>query len=105
MQQAVEAGDMAAYVASDKLFDIAVAEAAGNCHLVRAAFPLQTHARRFWMQFHGTNGVERSLQRHLNLADAIMAQDVARSVREARKLLSYVQAEASRALETEDSDA
>jgi DNA-binding GntR family transcriptional regulator len=99
MAQATSAGDMAAFVAADKLFDVAVAEASGNCHLVRAALPLQTHTRRFWMHYYGFQGVENTLKRHLRLADAIMVQDVGRAVREARMLMSHVQAEASSVLE------
>ena len=99
MSQAAADGHRAAFVAADKLFDQAVAEATGNCHLVRAAFPMQSHTRRFWMHYYGFNHVEDGLKRHLRLADAIMLQDVGRAVREARLLMSHLQTEATTVVE------
>ncbi|MFN4272285.1 MAG: GntR family transcriptional regulator [Aliihoeflea sp.] len=102
MNQAASDGSMEAFVAADKMFDIAVAQAAGNCHLMRAAFPLQTHTRRFWMHYYGLTHVESGLKGHLRLAEAIMAKDVPRAVREVRTLMSHVQSEASHVLHQDE---
>lgn len=100
MGQAVDAGDLAAYAAADKLYDIGMAEASANCHLVRAAIPLQTHTRRFWIHFHGKAEIRQALDRHVALAKAVIDRDPGRAVREARHLMSYVRGRAETAVET-----
>lgn len=94
MGRAADADDLAAYVAADKLYDIGMAEASANCHLVRAALPLQTHSRRFWIHFHGKHGIHQVLDHHISLAKAVMDGDSARAVREARHLMTYIRGRA-----------
>jgi len=99
MGQAADAEDLAAYAAADKLYDIGMAEASANCHLVRAAIPLQTHTRRFWVHFNGKVDIRKALDHHIALANAVMDGDPGRAVREARHLMSYVRARAETAVE------
>jgi DNA-binding GntR family transcriptional regulator len=96
LKAAAASQDLDAYMAADKKFDIAMAEAAGNCHLARAAFPLQSHTRRFWMQFHRDDSLEGALHSHMHLARAVIDGDAARSVRAARNIMSLVQVSANR---------
>jgi len=96
--QAADAGDLAAYAAADKLFDIGMAEASANCHLVRAVIPLQTHTRRYWIYFHGTVEIRQALDHHVALAKAVIDRDPGRAVREARHLMTYVRDRAEAAV-------
>jgi DNA-binding GntR family transcriptional regulator len=96
MIEASASSNLEAYLAADKKFDLAMAEAAGNCHLVRAAFPLQTHTRRFWMHFHCSDKLEDALQRHDRIARAVLDGDAGRAVQAARALMSFLQVTATR---------
>ncbi|NMG38137.1 GntR family transcriptional regulator [Chelativorans sp. ZYF759] len=98
MIQACDAGDLPGYAAADKLFDMGMAEASRNCHVVRAAIPLQTHTRRFWIHFHGQEEIRNALTGHIALAEAVMDKDVGRAVRQARHLMSYVRGRAENAV-------
>lgn len=98
MGQAADAEDLAAYAAADKLYDIGMAEASANCHLVRAAIPLQTHTRRFWIYFHGKVEIRQALDCHVALARAVMDRNPGRAVGEARHLMSYVRGRAETAI-------
>lgn len=99
MIQAADADDLPAYAAADKLFDIGMAEATRNCHLVRAATPLQTHTRRFWMHYQGRMDIRKALTGHIALAEAVIDRDPGRAVRETRRLMSYLRTRAETAVE------
>jgi DNA-binding GntR family transcriptional regulator len=99
MTQAAAELDLETYLKADKNFDLAMAEAAGNCHLVRAAFPLQSHARRFWVHFCRHRNLELPLQGHVQVAHAVLEKDEPRAIREAQRLMSFLQTTAEKAAE------
>lgn len=99
MIQAADADDLPGYAAADKLFDIGMAEATRNCHLVRAVTPLQTHTRRFWMHYQGRMDIRNALKGHIALAEAVIDRDPGRAVRATRHLMTYLRTRAKTVVE------
>ncbi len=92
MRQAVAQGDVEGFLEADKALDEAVGQAAGNPYAARLAAPLQAHSRRFWFCFQAQKGLAAAGERHMELADAILANDAPRAAASAGRLLDLLQA-------------
>ncbi len=75
MIEVAEKGDVAGFLQQDKALDEAIAAAAANPFLPRILEPLQIHSRRFWFQYHGTDGLRDSAHGHANVCRALIAGD------------------------------
>lgn len=75
MTRAVIAGNVIAFLETDKLLDEILAEAAENAFAARVAAPLQTHSRRFWYRYQSDSGLTQSAERHLALIRAVLDHD------------------------------
>lgn len=93
MRGCAERGDVAGYLKQDKAIDEAISNAAANPFLPRILSPLQIHSRRFWYQYHGTDGMVESAERHASVCRAIIEGDDERAVAEAQLLMEYLFAE------------
>lgn len=93
MRACAERGDVAGYLKQDKAIDEAISNAAANPFLPRILSPLQIHSRRFWYQYHGTEGIVEAAERHAAVCQAIIVGDDERAVAEAQVLMEYLFAE------------
>lgn len=75
MLACAESGDVLAFLQQDKVLDEAISNAAANPFLPRILAPLQIHSRRFWFQYHGTDGLAAAARRHAEVCQAILAGD------------------------------
>jgi len=87
-------GDVVGFLQQDKALDQAVSAAAADPFLPRILEPLQIHSRRFWFQYHGTEGLMESAEGHARVCAAIIAGDGAAACAAARELMEYLFAEA-----------
>lgn len=67
--------DVHGFLQQDKILDEAISDAAANPFLPRILAPLQIHSRRFWFQYHGTDGLNASARGHAEVCKAIVAGD------------------------------
>lgn len=98
MRNAVEDGDMGAYLLADRAIDEAMGEASGNPFAYRCALPLQTHTRRFWNHFNSEYGLRFAAEGHSDLVSAVLMEDEAEAARQCARLMGYVQTTAAAAL-------
>ncbi|PHP66046.1 GntR family transcriptional regulator [Zhengella mangrovi] len=92
MQQAVADRDTRAFLAADKAFDLALAEAADNAYAARLAAPLQTHSRRFWFASARPDSLAEAAAHHLDLINAILERDGTLAHDEALRLMALLEA-------------
>jgi DNA-binding GntR family transcriptional regulator len=90
MQEAAEAGDVAAYLAADKALDEAMAAAADNIYAARTAAPLQTHSRRFWFRFRADASLPESAAHHIGIIRAVLDRDEGAAGAEAERLIALL---------------
>jgi DNA-binding GntR family transcriptional regulator len=90
MTKAVDAGDVLAFLAADKLLDEVMSEAADNIFAARVAAPLQTHSRRFWYRYQSESGLAQSAEHHVRLIRAILDRDEWQAGREAESLMAML---------------
>lgn len=83
-------GDMAAFLAADKLFDEIMEDACPNRFLTSALAPLQTHARRHWFSTATPERMDRSISLHVAVIRAIQQGDVSGASRAMTGLLDYL---------------
>ncbi|MCB1417861.1 MAG: GntR family transcriptional regulator [Zhengella sp.] len=92
MQQAVAHRDTRAFLAADKAFDLALAEAAENPYAARLAAALQTHSRRFWYAAARPDSLAEAAAHHLDLINAILERDGELAHGEALRLMALLEA-------------
>lgn len=68
-------GDMASFLAADKVFDEIMEDACPNRFLTAALAPLQTHARRLWFSVATHERMDRSISLHVAVIRAIQQSD------------------------------
>ncbi len=83
-------GDMAAFLAADKLFDEIMEDACPNRFLTSALAPLQTHARRLWFSTASHERMDRSISLHVAVIRAIQQGDVSGASRAMTALMEYL---------------
>jgi len=83
-------GDVLGFLQQDKALDEAISNAAANPFLPRILAPLQIHSRRFWYQYHGTEGLMDAAQGHAAMCEAIIAGDSERAYDATRELMEYL---------------
>lgn len=89
--------DVHGFLQQDKILDEAVSDAAANPFLPRILAPLQIHSRRFWFQYHGTDGLDASAKRHAEVCKAIVSGDSVLAASTTTTLMEHLFAQ-SRAL-------
>ena len=90
MLSCAERGDVLDFLQQDKAFDEAISNAAANPFLPRILSPLQIHSRRFWYQYHGTNGLDATVKGHAQVSKAIIAGDSERAASTMRELMEHL---------------
>jgi DNA-binding GntR family transcriptional regulator len=90
MQKAVIAGDVLAFLATDKAMDEALALAADNVFAARVAAPLQTHSRRFWYRYKAETGLADSAAHHVALIQSVLDGDEEAAAGNADRLMSLL---------------
>jgi len=85
-----EREDIAGYLQQDKALDEALSAAAANPFLPRILAPLQVHSRRFWYQYHGSEGLADAAQAHAAMSEAVVAGDAERAFSEMRSLIEFM---------------
>ncbi|MGE0502391.1 MAG: GntR family transcriptional regulator [Rhizobiaceae bacterium] len=98
MQEAVEGRDAGAFLAADKAFDEALAQAADNTFAARLAAPLQTHSRRFWYRYRSNDGLSDSAEHHIALIRAILDGEPDAAEAEAARLMAMLRLHAETAV-------
>lgn len=93
MLDCAERDDVAGFLQQDKALDEAVSAAAANPFLPRILGPLQIHSRRFWFQYHGTEGLAESAHGHARVCQAILSGDGDTAYEAARELMEYLYAQ------------
>lgn len=83
-------GDVVGFLHQDKALDEIVAGAAANPFLPRVLEPLQIHSRRFWFQYHGTDGMYEAAAAHAEMCEAIIAGDADAAFQGARDLMEFL---------------
>ncbi|MBB4064723.1 GntR family transcriptional regulator [Gellertiella hungarica] len=83
-------GDMAAFLAADKMFDEIMEDACPNRFLTAALAPLQTHARRLWFSVASHERMDRSISLHVAVIRAIQQGDVPGASRAMTGLMDYL---------------
>lgn len=82
--------DVLGYLQQDKALDEAASKAAANPFLPRILAPLQIHSRRFWYQYHGTDGLMEAAEGHAAVCDAIVSGDSQRAFAITQDLMAYL---------------
>jgi DNA-binding GntR family transcriptional regulator len=97
MLDAARASDVMGFLKADKLLDEAVAASVDNIFAVRAAAPLQSHARRFWFRYHQKVDLVASARAHAVMVEAILENDADAAGRAATTLMTMLATLAARA--------
>lgn len=90
MHAAARRGDVHGYLRQDKALDEAFSKAAANPFLPRALAPLQSHSRRFWFHYHGTNRLVEAAAGHIAVCQAVLIGDSDAAFDKARLLMEYL---------------
>jgi DNA-binding GntR family transcriptional regulator len=90
MRDAARQGNVDLFLDADKAFDTVLAGAAANPYAARLAAPLQTHSRRFWFRLQRPDSLDKAVERHLAVIEAIMARDEKRAVEAADRLIDHL---------------
>ncbi|MGV8939604.1 MAG: GntR family transcriptional regulator [Allorhizobium sp.] len=83
-------GDIVAFLAADKLFDVVLEQACPNRFLSAALAPLQTHSRRMWFSQASIEKLDRSVSLHVSVIRAIQKGDAEDAERAMVALLGYL---------------
>ena len=83
-------GDMASFLAADKVFDEIMEDACPNRFLTAALAPLQTHARRLWFSVATHERMDRSISLHVAVIRAIQQADGPGASRAMTVLMEYL---------------
>ena len=94
MRDAAAEGDVDGFLRQDKVFDDLVARAACNPFAARVVAPLQTHSRRFWFRYLGSQDLNASARHHMDLMHAIAEGSVETARARATDLMQYLRGEA-----------
>lgn len=90
MRECTRRNDVVGFLSKDKALDEVISTAAANPFLPRILEPLQIHSRRFWYQYHGTEGLAQSAEGHAMVCEAIVAGDGDAAYAAARALMDYL---------------
>jgi DNA-binding GntR family transcriptional regulator len=91
MERASASGDVEAFLRADRMADQVLEAAAGNPYAVRAAAPLHTHCRRFWVRYREDGDVGRSAQLHGLMLEAVVQGDESAATRASDALVGYLE--------------
>lgn len=83
-------GDMASFLAADKMFDEIMEDACPNRFITAALAPLQTHARRLWFSVATHERMDRSISLHVAVIRAIQQADQQGASRAMQMLMDYL---------------
>ncbi len=83
-------GDVVGFLRQDKALDEALGAAAANPFLPRILAPLQVHSRRFWYQYHGTDGLMEAAEGHAAVCRAIATGDSETAVAAMTALMDHL---------------
>lgn len=90
MSKCADAGDMEGFLVADKAFDELMEEACPNRFLTAALAPLQTHARRIWFAAASIERMRGSVDRHVEVIDAIVRADAEQASVAMTDLMDYL---------------
>jgi len=90
MLASTERGDITGYLQQDKALDEALSAAAANPFLPRILAPLQTHSRRFWYQYQGSEDLDDAAQAHAAMSEAVLSGDAERAFSSMRALMDHM---------------
>ncbi|OCP17227.1 GntR family transcriptional regulator [Ensifer sp. LC163] len=90
MSKCADAGDMEGFLVADKAFDELMEEACPNRFLTAALAPLQTHARRIWFAAASIERMRGSVDRHVEVIDAIVRADAEQASVAMSGLMDYL---------------
>jgi DNA-binding GntR family transcriptional regulator len=91
MERASASGDVEAFLRADRMADQVLEAAAGNPYAARAAAPLHTHCRRFWVRYREDGDVSRSAQLHGLMLEAVVQGDESAATRASDALVGYLE--------------
>ncbi len=83
-------GDIARFLATDKMFDEIMEDACPNRFITAALAPLQTHARRLWFSVATHEGMDRAISLHVAVIRAIQQSDPSAASRAMQALVDHV---------------
>jgi DNA-binding GntR family transcriptional regulator len=83
-------GDVTGYLQQDKALDEALSAAAANPFLPRILAPLQTHSRRFWYQYQGSEDLADAAHAHASMSEAVLSGDAERAFSAMRALMDHM---------------
>lgn len=81
MQKAVKKGDVDGYLRVDEELDESLFKLAKNNFAAHAAVPLHIRSRRFWYYYKGVEDMEHISALHIDLIEAIVANDIELAVK------------------------
>lgn len=81
MQKAVKKGDVDGYLRVDEELDESLFKLAKNDFAAHAAVPLHIRSRRFWYYYKGVEDMEHISALHIDLIEAIVANDMELAVK------------------------
>lgn len=90
MSKCADVGDMEGFLVADKAFDELMEEACPNRFLTAALAPLQTHARRIWFAGASIERMRGSVDRHVEVIDAIVRADAEQASVAMTDLMDYL---------------
>jgi DNA-binding GntR family transcriptional regulator len=83
-------GDVTGYLQQDKALDEALSAAAANPFLPRILAPLQTHSRRFWYQYQGSEDLADAAHAHASMSEAVLSGDAERAFSAMQALMDHM---------------
>ncbi|OCP26458.1 MULTISPECIES: GntR family transcriptional regulator [unclassified Ensifer] len=90
MSKCADAGDVEGFLVAEKAFDELMEEACPNRFLTAALAPLQTHARRIWFAAASIERMRGSVDRHVEVIDAIVRADAEQASVAMSGLMDYL---------------
>jgi DNA-binding GntR family transcriptional regulator len=90
MRQAASAQDMQLFLDADKVFDSILGRASLNAYAARLSAPLQSHSRRFWYRLRSDDNLDKTVEAHIAMIDAIVTRDEVAAVEQARGLIRFL---------------
>jgi len=90
MHNSVVHDDTPGFLDADKAVDTIMASASGNPYAARLAAPLQTHSRRFWYRLKRPGDLRTSMERHVEIIEAVVAGDPDRAADAADRLIDHL---------------
>lgn len=90
MQLAADRKQVDKFMRIDRLFDLAVFNAARNRYAMQAVLPLHAHCRRFWYYSHTDDDLTRPASLHVAIKNAIVARDAEKAVESSNILIDFI---------------